>query len=105
MRGGGRGAAIGAVCVFALSLALACARPPGTPTVEGASAADAGYVGDTLCRGCHYVEASHWDKTIHARAFKANPRTELESKDCEACHGPGQAHVANPSSATIQAFS
>ena len=93
--------ATGATCV--LALVLACAQPPHDPSP--ASTDDAAYVGDALCRSCHNLEASHWDKTIHARAFRANPRSALESKSCEACHGPGQAHVANPTSATIAAFS
>jgi len=98
------GAFVATVATWTSAWLLACARSPDAPAA-GTSDAAAAYVGDERCRSCHPVEASHWDKTIHARAFKANPRSELESKTCEACHGPGQAHVANPTSATIVAFS
>ena len=82
------------------ALLFACAPAPDVSPAAGKKHDEAaGYVGDALCRGCHSVEASHWDETIHARAFKANPRSALESKQCEACHGPGRAHVTNPTSA------
>ena len=84
-------------------LALACARPSEDGSSTAHPAPPAEYVGDALCRSCHVVEASHWDRTAHARAFK-NPRTELEAKTCEACHGPGGNHVKEPTSATIVAF-
>jgi DmsE family decaheme c-type cytochrome len=98
---GGTAAVLGAVCAWA----LACAAPPDAPPTAENADASAAYVGDALCRSCHAVEASHWDRTLHARAFQANPRSALESKACEACHGPGAAHVADPKSATIVAFS
>ena len=99
VRRAGLGAFIASAAALASVLAGACAPPPKESPPAGT------YVGDALCRGCHNLEASHWDRTIHARAFKANPRSELESKQCEACHGPGEAHVKNPSSATIVSFS
>ena len=88
--------------LLALALALlalsACAQP--ASEVTEAPGRDVAYVGDALCRSCHSVEASHWDRTAHARAFLANPRTELESRTCESCHGPGGKHVAEPTAAT-----
>ena len=74
------------------ALLLLCAA---LGTLSWAGAAEPGYVGDAVCRGCHVVEASHWDGTIHARAF-ASPHSELERRSCEACHGPGSSHLANP---------
>ena len=81
---------------------VACAQP--SSQNEAPAAPPAAYVGDALCRSCHSVEASHWDRTAHARAFMANPRTELEKHTCESCHGPGSNHIANPTSDTIVAF-
>lgn len=89
------------------ALLLACAQPAETPDANAATplaAPDVGYVGDALCRGCHSVEASHWDRTLHAQSFGPNARTDLERHTCEACHGPGRAHVGEPTKATIVAF-
>jgi DmsE family decaheme c-type cytochrome len=49
-----------------------------------------------VCRGCHPIEAEHWEDTIHAATFTRNPRTALERRTCEACHGPGAEHVVDP---------
>ena len=53
------------------------------------------YIGEAKCRICHQVEAEHWDDTVHARIFKSHPRSKLDARGCEACHGPGSAHFAN----------
>ncbi len=57
-------------------------------------------VGEALCRSCHSVEAEHWDQTLHARVFRSPARRDLGSRTCEACHGPGSLHVADPSDRT-----
>ena len=90
--------ALGAAALLVLACALPQAEgqdPPETAPV---------YVGDAQCRSCHSVEASHWDRTTHARAFAANPRSELERRTCESCHGPGGEHLKQPTTATIVAF-
>jgi hypothetical protein len=57
------------------------------------------YLGDAVCLTCH--EALHegftadYAKTIHAKAL--TPENALDAQSalgCEACHGPGSAHVA-----------
>jgi len=55
-----------------------------------------GYLGLEVCRGCHRLETAHWEDTVHAAAFLEQPRTALERRACEACHGPGAAHIADP---------
>ena len=57
---------------------------------------DEGFLGLEVCQGCHRVETEHWSDTVHAAAFLKNPRSALERRTCEACHGPGARHVANP---------
>src|SRR5205085_2496278 len=58
------------------------------------------------CEGCHAQEAANWAHTIHAAVFTLNPRDSVEAQGCEACHGPGSAHVKNPSDlSTIISFS
>ncbi|HYM19235.1 MAG TPA: DmsE family decaheme c-type cytochrome [Micropepsaceae bacterium] len=54
------------------------------------------YVGQQSCVSCHSQEAQNWAHTIHAKVFGLNPRNALESAGCEACHGPGSAHVRTP---------
>lgn len=64
------------------------------------------YVGAETCKSCHQQEASNWAHTIHAKIFELNPQSALEGRGCEACHGPGSAHVKNPSDlSTIISFS
>jgi DmsE family decaheme c-type cytochrome len=63
----------------------------------GAAAAEpvADYVGEATCLTCHAVEGGHFGWTAHARIFRTSPRTVLESRGCEACHGPGSRHLAD----------
>jgi len=63
------------------------------------------YLGRAVCEGCHPVETEHWADTIHADVFLRNPRTALERRGCEACHGPGGEHLKDPSDRSkIMAF-
>jgi DmsE family decaheme c-type cytochrome len=65
-----------------------------SPTVSFSSEPSNGYVGEAVCRRCHQDYQRTYDKTIHARVFKeGNARTPLMERGCEACHGPGKAHV------------
>jgi len=53
-----------------------------------------GYVGDAMCNTCHGDSLGNYQHTIHAKVLnETNGRTALERRSCEACHGPGQAHV------------
>lgn len=83
------------------------------------------FAGSSACVGCHAEEARQWSGTAHPRAWQTlvasgNERDQacytchvtgafhpdgpkdpgavagLEAVGCEACHGPGKAHVANP---------
>ena len=54
---------------------------------------EATYVGQKTCTKCHDVAERHFTETQHAKAFRTNPRNELEGRVCEACHGPGSLHA------------
>src|ERR1043166_6129227 len=54
--------------------------------------AGAGYIGSEACIACHPDQGKHFQGTVMGKAF-ARPKNEKEKLGCEACHGPGQAHI------------
>jgi len=48
------------------------------------------YMGPDVCVACHDTQAASYAKTIHALALASRPESD---RGCEACHGPGSAHV------------
>jgi DmsE family decaheme c-type cytochrome len=56
------------------------------------SGADGDYVGSETCITCHEDQQRRFKNTIMGKVM-AHPRTPLEARVCEACHGPGRAHV------------
>jgi DmsE family decaheme c-type cytochrome len=60
------------------------AKPSGPPT----------YVGSEKCISCHMNQGETLSKTLMGRIILKHPRSAREKLGCEACHGPGSAHVA-----------
>jgi DmsE family decaheme c-type cytochrome len=54
----------------------------------------AGYVGSDVCATCHRPEFLRFSASPRGQRILSSPRTALERLGCEACHGPGEAHVA-----------
>src|SRR6516165_3881695 len=69
----------------------------GTSKITGASApparqADSEYAGSETCVICHADQGQHFQNTVMGKAF-AHPKNAKEKLGCEACHGPGKAHI------------
>ena len=65
--------------------------------------ATAALVGSDTCLGCHDGLQKGYTDTAHGRS--EHPRSPAANQGCESCHGPGSAHVDDPSVAgSIIAF-
>jgi DmsE family decaheme c-type cytochrome len=84
----------------AASSAAAVATAPSALASAAASSAVAGgvvraaYVGSDECATCHRPQYLAFASSAMGRQLLSNPRTALERRGCESCHGPGSAHVA-----------
>jgi len=80
--------------VWGILLVLAQAPTPKAPAAP-TPAQPGGYVGEDTCVTCHDAEGKSFHQTLHGK--KEDPRTPAAAHSCETCHGPGQAHVDDPS--------
>src|SRR5262245_23492445 len=53
-----------------------------------------GYVGSEVCMGCHGDLAENFRMTPHVKLLPPEGQEPAAHWGCEACHGPGEAHVA-----------
>jgi len=61
------------------------------PAPPGADAS--AYIGSNACEECHKQGYRRFATSKMAKVFFEAPRNELESRGCEACHGPGREHM------------
>jgi DmsE family decaheme c-type cytochrome len=71
------------------------AVPAQSAPAQAATAQAATYVGQDTCVGCHDTEGTNIHQSAHGKA--QNPRTPEAGRGCESCHGPGSAHLDDPS--------
>ncbi len=88
---------LGAMCLVAGGLVtLTSINTSGnqqTRTAPQAPAGNAGdYAGSDMCITCHAEQGKHFSHTVMGKAF-ARSKNAMEKLGCEACHGPGKAHV------------
>ena len=82
----------GAVPVSSHGITAASRPEPKRESAQAAGKGDGDYVGSETCVACHQDQEKTFKVTIMGKAM-ARPHTALEKRGCEACHGPGKAHV------------
>lgn len=74
-------------------VAASVALPANTASRPGAQADDRQYVGSETCKVCHQEQYQRFKNTRMGKIVLNGPRSDLESRGCEACHGPGLKHA------------
>src|SRR3972149_9925438 len=88
--------------VAGLFLVVGCrsGQPASGSGAQAPAPQRAEYVGSEICVACHRATTpavmASFEQTVMGKVFLHNARTALEKQNCEACHGPGGAHVAAP---------
>jgi len=84
------------------------AAPPGfahAPVAVNPNHPEATPIGQQMCMGCHVLEAEHFAHTVHSLGMNVALAADPNTATCEACHGGGSAHAADPfTPGTILAF-
>ena len=74
-------------------------QTPASPPQEDQSK----YAGSTPCATCHEELYQRFTKSPH-QILETHPKKGWQQKSCEACHGPGQAHVETGDATKILSF-
>lgn len=96
------------LCGFVVWLAAfggsrASAGPAASPTATQSSQTQpVTNVGEATCLTCHDDQKGGYHGSRHHRA--ADPRTPAARQGCESCHGPGSAHIDDPSANQLVRF-
>jgi predicted CXXCH cytochrome family protein len=71
-------------------------EPRGTQQTED-------YVGSEVCKDCHEVQFENFSHTVHAKLTESR-NWKGKVTGCEACHGPGKAHIEEADPTKIISF-
>ena len=87
-------------CALAMVAVLVSPAPSSAATADPLAAvfaAQGAYMGSDTCVACHGKKTNvPFEKTPMGHRFSKAPQGELEKKNCEACHGPGEKHADKP---------
>ncbi len=90
-----------AIAWLGVSVSSHSASPTQTKAVS--STAGDEYVGSEVCKDCHEDQFKAFEKTSHAELAKMGS-WKSKVTGCEACHGPGKAHVEEGDPAKIISY-
>jgi DmsE family decaheme c-type cytochrome len=74
----------------AVGVLLLLTRAAAAQSVPGAGS-ESEFMGDAVCRSCH-PQLDGYEHTVHGKVLGTR-QGEARGQSCEACHGPGGAHV------------
>ena len=80
------------VAGYSQSAAQATQPSATSPSANPSGSSASEYVGSEVCKTCHEDLAKHFERTAHFATIQDKKATP-EHQGCEACHGPGKAHV------------
>ncbi|MGD0132487.1 MAG: DmsE family decaheme c-type cytochrome [Bryobacteraceae bacterium] len=83
------------------AVVLALATAAFAPLYVGAQTLPPGFAGSQTCKVCHEDIYNGLAKNAH-HALAVDAKKGWVGRECEACHGPGQAHTEGPSADNIQ---
>lgn len=81
--------------IFFLTLGLHAVGQSKADSGTKSDAPAATYIGSDACKACHKNLAQAWATNAHAKALASEGLSD-NLKGCEACHGPGSAHISDP---------
>lgn len=70
------------------------AKPSAFPLNLFSQATEDDYIDDAMCAGCHKSAHASFENSPHA-LYVGNPKSPVDRRGCQSCHGPGGPHISN----------
>jgi DmsE family decaheme c-type cytochrome len=90
--------------LLVLAGAAPVARAQQEPRVNDTVATTATYIGNDRCASCHRPEHAAFNATEKGRRLLQHPRSALEQRGCESCHGPASEHAEVEGKVPVKGF-